>query len=266
MNRTLILFLLVAAVAAWTSETVDRERLTRRLDVMRLNTRAAGRVQAEHERLRRAQPFAGEIESLRRDRVELAGLRRDLAQRRLAGPASDRAAARAAVGREILPMALWLPTELMPDLGRSTPHAALQTALWAAGAGQVHALKEVLTFDPAGREAALEVIARLPASLRLEYSQPELLVAGAMAKRHPAEEIQLVAEQLVGFDEAIEFVAVKSAGREPRTIHLRLRWEPGGWRLVVPAHVVENAARELTGAAPRPPPDPWHDAPRSPEP
>jgi len=266
MNRTLILILLVAAAAGWTAETIERERLTKRLDELRQNTRALGRVQLENERLRRIQPFAGEIESLRRDRVEIMGLRRELSLRAPDDSAANPEAALAALGREILPMGLWLPTAFMPDLGRSTPHAALQTAFWAARSGQEQALKEVLAFEPAVRPQAEAIIAGLPESLGLEQSSPELLVARALTKQPPRGEVQLVAEQLKGFDEAIEFVVLRSPGGETRATHLRLRWEQGGWRIVVPAHAVESAGRELQGAPAVPPPDPWRAAPRLPEP
>lgn len=174
----MLLLLLVAAVAVWTVETTNRERLTQRLDVMRVNTRALGRVQAEHERLTRIQPFVGEIDSLRRDRAEAASLRRELVHRQTGNdPEAQRV--QAALGREVLPA--------------------------------------------------------------------ELLVVHAILQRPPVAAVQVIAEQLKGFDEAVEYLALRSAGGASRVIGLRLRWAPGGWQILVPLKVVEDAGAELGG-------------------
>src|SRR5690349_9323915 len=101
MNRILTMFLLVAAIATWTVETMHRERLTKRLDQARLAVRALSRAKAENADLARRQPFVGERESLRRDRAELAALRRELAHSDQSGEAGK--AALAALGQEILP-------------------------------------------------------------------------------------------------------------------------------------------------------------------
>jgi hypothetical protein len=246
MNRPLALVLLVSAAVTWTLETVNRERLIKRLDGVRQTVRAMGRVQREHEDLLRRQPFLGELESLRRDRAELVGLRREALHREQFGGGSTRAAAMAAIGREVLPTAIWLPVSEMKDLGRSTPHATLQTLFWAAQAGQVHALKDTLMFEPGAREIAEQIATRLPAS---QPRSPELLVAQALLKHPPAGEIQVVTEQLKGFDQATEYLALRDAAGGTKPVYLQLRWEPGGWRIAVPLQVIENAAREIAGLA-----------------
>lgn len=246
MNRTMLMLLLVAAVAAWIVETTNRERLTKRIDVMRANTRALGRVQAEHERLVRVQPFVGEIDSLRRDRAEVMNLRRELVNRQTSsGPEVQRV--QAALGREVLPTALWLPTKQMKDLGRGTPHALLQTAFWAANAGQSAALRELLAFEPAVRARAEAILRALPESKRDGLGEPELLVTTALKQHAPVEDVQVLAEQFKGFDEAVEYVALRGRNGEEKVVALRLRWAPGGWRLLVPMEVVETAGRELRG-------------------
>lgn len=266
MNPTVLLVLLLAAVVTWTVETVNRDRLTKRLDVMRLNTRALGRVQAEHDRLVRIQPFVGEIDSLRRDRAEAVSLRREIANR-AARKGSPHDQALAAMGREVLPAAVWIPTSLMKDMGRSTPHATLQTALWAATTGSVAALKELLALEPEARIRAAEVIASLPVAVRLQHGRPELLIAETLIRTPPAGEIQILSEQLRGFDDAIEFLALRDQnGGLPRILCLRLHWEPGGWRLIVPRLAVENAARVVKGETALAGLDPFRDAPRLPEP
>lgn len=242
----MLLLLLVAAVAVWTVETTNRERLTQRLDVMRVNTRALGRVQAEHERLTRIQPFVGEIDSLRRDRAEAASLRRELVHRQTGNdPEAQRV--QAALGREVLPAGLWLPTAPMKDLGRTTPHAMLQTAFWAARTGQTAALRELMAFEPVAREKAQAILAALPESKRARLEEPELLVVHAILQRPPVAAVQVIAEQLKGFDEAVEYLALRSAGGASRVIGLRLRWAPGGWQILVPLKVVEDAGAELGG-------------------
>jgi hypothetical protein len=243
MNRILVMFLLLAAIVAWTLGAIEREKLTKRLDQARLATRFATRVKAEHEDLLRRQPFNGEVETLRRDRVELMSLRREMVRREQAADGSK--AGLAAVGREILPTALWLPTAAMKDLGRLTPHAALQTLVWAAGEGQVPALKELLTFEPAARQEAERWLLRLPSAGR--PISPEILVAQALIKDPPKGEIQIMAELLKGFDEATEFLAWRKPDGSTHPFYLRLRWEPGGWRFVVPLAVMEHAGRVASG-------------------
>jgi hypothetical protein len=246
MNRAMLLLFLVAAVAAWTVETTNRERLTKRIDVMRVNTRALGRVQAEHERLLRIQPFVGEIDSLRRDRAEVMNLRRELVNRRNgSGPEAKRV--QAALGREVLPAALWLPTAQMKDLGRPTPHALLQTAFWAASTGQTPALRDLLTFEPAVRARAEAILHSLPESKRAGVTEPEVLLARALQQRISVEAVQVLTEQFKGFDEAVEYVALRTPAGEERVVALQLRWSPGGWRLLVPMEIVENLGREFRG-------------------
>jgi hypothetical protein len=244
MNRTMLLLFLVAAVAAWTVETTNRERLTKRIDVMRVNTRALARVQDEHERLLRIQPFVGEIDSLRRDRAEVMNLRRELVNRQNGtGPEAKRV--QAALGREVLPAALWLPTALMEDLGRPTPHALLQTAFWAALSGQAPALRELLAFEPAVRARAEAILRSLPESKRAGVTEPEALVANALKQRISVEAIQVLAEQFKGFDEAVEYVALRTPAGDEKVVALQLRWAPGGWRIVVPMEIVDKLGREL---------------------
>jgi hypothetical protein len=262
MNRILIMFLLLAAVVTWTLQAMNRDKLTKRLDQARLGTRFMGRVNAEHEDLRRRQPFVGEVEGLRRDRAEMVNLRRELAHREQAAAGSK--AGLMAVGREILPPGIWLPISAMKDLGRRTPHAALQTAIWAAGDAQVAALKELLTFEPAARKEAEQIMARLPAGLR--PSSPEILAAQALIRHAPKGELQIMAEVLKGFDIATEFLALRKPGGETQAFYLRLRWEPGGWRVIVPPQVMERAARTVAGETGPPAVDPWRDWPRLPEP
>ena len=122
--------------------------------------------------------------------------------------------------------------------------------------GDADSLKDLLGFEPETREHAGRILS----------GPPESIVARTVVKNFSTDAVQLIAEQLQGFDEAVEFLALRAPDGKTRCLHLRLQRHADGWRLIVPAHAVEAVVRDLSGAPPLPVTDPFRDAPHAPEP
>ena len=71
-----------------------------------------------------------------------------------------------------------------------------------------------------------------------------------MAGQIGAEAVQLLAEQNHGFNHTVAYLAVKSAAGEIKAVYLQLHRDATGWRLMVPAPVLERARSESTVAPP----------------
>ncbi|MSU66376.1 MAG: hypothetical protein EXS38_09815 [Opitutus sp.] len=246
MNHFLAIFLLFAAIVAWTIETMERTRLTARIDNLRLGNRALGHTREEHERLRRREPFPDELLSLRRDAAELAGLRREMADREQFTATGGRSAAVTAGGTVPFPEAQWVPAASWKNVGRATAQAALQTVLWAAAAGEPSALREVLGFSSNAPGAAKKLGASQPELPRASDPESEGRPVARLAGQIGAAAVQLLAEQNQGFDHTVVYLAVKSAGGEIKAIYLQLHRDASGWRVMVPTHVLEKARSEST--------------------
>lgn len=208
------------------------------------------RLQRDHQRLEQTAVPPAEVERRTRERTALAALAGEVAaiRRRSRTPTpSVSPSTTSPVGPESQPPLPDMTTAAVSaaqwrDLGQTTPAAAFETALWAAAGGDTTALARVLAVDDATRTKATELLARLPAPLRQEFSSPEQLVALLTASSVPlgtaqiygisndrANEAQLAAQLTTPEGKAKEILF---------TLHTAT--DAGRWQLVVPPTALDR--------------------------
>ncbi|ACB77476.1 hypothetical protein [Opitutus terrae] len=261
--RTSILLSLVIVLGAATGQVLLRARAMRldaELALARSDQREHSRLAAERNRLRAAQLPPARYNELQRLLAEHTQLSGEIAARK----------------QPALPAPLspgeWTPCSAWANRGRATPHAAVETALWAAAGGDLATFEATLELDESARAPAQDLLARLPASVRSTYPTPEALVASVTMKNIPLAEAQIVWSHEPDSDRAAIGVLLHhpegaqakpdpnvSGSSPPPALAdnprlslatLMLHRSASGWRLVVPASAIERMARELTAPPP----------------
>lgn len=236
--------LLVAVAAAvvgavrWEAATAThvREAVA---SARRANLDARG-LQLENRRLAAEQPAPGEIARLLAEHDEIAALQRRLAELRRRVPD-------AAEDPEHAPK----PISEWSYAGRSTPRAALESALWCASRGDVDRLAELLAFGPESTDAATALFAQLPEAARREFGGPQRVIATIVAADFPknASAMAIEAETDVGGAVDLAVKVAREDGQERRN-HYELTKTDSGWQLMVPASVLASCADQIKGAEP----------------
>lgn len=216
------------------------------------------RLQAELAGLRR---LAGEDQRLRADNERLAKLQEGARAERT-GPgvpsASGQTAsstarpgpARSAAGDPagIALAAGLMPVEKLGNAGLATPRAAWATQLWAARTGNVDLEASSITLDPRERAEVEALLPNLPAELRNQYGTPERLIAFALAgSPHPVGGMQVLGETGNGDDEVTLQTQWQHA--DDSIVHqssVEFQRQPDGWKMVVPASIVNRAVNYLS--------------------
>jgi hypothetical protein len=160
----------------------------------------------------------------------------------------------------------WLPSAAWRNEGQATPRATLATVLWAAAAGDLPALQATLEFDDSAHAKAREFFALLSPGTRSQYATGEDVVASVLLTRIPLTEAQLMWLHQTDADHAVAALrlanphpqsgpaSADAATRESsqlssrnrgRTEELPLHRTSTGWRVVVPASLVEHMAGAL---------------------
>lgn len=236
---------------------------------------ALDRQRKEYEQLSQQRTAQAELDRLRADRAALLRLRTEIdtltagVAKKLAASAAKQAAPTSNLGIELTSATDW------KNVGRASPAAMLETALWAAVGGDIDALAETLCLDGPARSKAEEILAQLPENVRQQYPTPETLVALFTAKDMPTDaKMNLAGQNKLSESDAAKisgagqfkltegdlvlsvlFVAetmvpgAESAKRrnvQPRTLFARR--EGDSWKLVVPVQAVEKYAALLAGA------------------
>jgi hypothetical protein len=221
-------------------QRLQRQRLHEELAELRAQRLAVKQSTPETWRVEKAAidpaPTRNRDDELSQLRREVAGLKRkfremELAERKQPEPAAIR---NLAVGD-------WA------NAGRATPQAALETALWAAAAGELDALEQTLILDERARDAAGQLFERLSPEARTEYPNPERLIALLAAKDVPASTMMAHVSELPSraAGEARLRVKLQDASGATRTGRLTLRATGAGWRVVVSDRDVTRLAANL---------------------
>ena len=227
-------------------------RLRAELAAAQVQRDEADRLRRENQRLAAAGLSPSDPEASRADhaavvrlRGELDDLKRRAREAATAAPPPLRPAALPADAPGLLPAADWA------DLGRGTPEAAIETALWAAAGGELDALAESLNLTEEEKARAATVIATLPEAERVRYGTPERLIAllaakdiplGGVAIEGPAENPPTAGRSdLV----AMRLKTMTADGLTKETV-LVLQQGADGWRLNVPPAIVDHYLRTLT--------------------
>jgi len=270
MKTILLATAFVVLAAAWSIERLSATRLAIEVDTRRGQVRELTELRRERDRLRTLQPSIDELASLR-----LAAAGRAPLQIQPAAPETA-----STLSHPPLPLGDWSPAREWQNRGRATPHATIETTLWAAAGGDTGTLKNLLSLTEETRTQADALLARLPASARTLYASPEDLIAAFTIKNIPIGEAQLVWLNENGADDATACVFLKKpptavgspapapsqpAGVDPRDrpppalpadgrtmfAVLSLHREDDAWHLVVPPSAVNRIAKELAAAPTR---------------
>lgn len=214
------------------------------LDVARTQRAEQARLQTELERLNAARPSAAELAALRADRVTLKSFRAELGQLRESSkaPAPLRATARVeplSDSDAAVPAANWT------NAGRSTPQTTLETALWAAVAGEVDVLAQTLTLEPETRARAEALLRSLPPAAREQFATPERFIALMTAKDIPLGSMRVIGASDAPDGARLLRVRLQAPDGSARTTTVIARGGAGEWRLVVPPLAVDKYAAQL---------------------
>jgi hypothetical protein len=196
---------------------------------------------------------AGEIARLRTEHDRLLGLQGAEMDPRTArgrasaidsvpeGPAYD--------GATTLRPGSWAPASAWRNQGRATPEAAVETMLWAAAGGDLKTLKDTLVLAPDAQSKAANLLARLPSAPGEPLASPEDLMALLVAGNVPLDSAQVVARQISGDGQVVEYLRLKDSGGRTRQVYLALQKASDAWTLTVPASALEQMIQAQPGSS-----------------
>ncbi|MES2695867.1 MAG: hypothetical protein V4773_20505 [Verrucomicrobiota bacterium] len=252
-----LLVLLAAAVGGVWSQRYVTEELRHELARAKEAQADGKRQQVENARLAAGQQSAEELERLRSDRVALQRLRAEVEalktsfKKAPAAPAQN--TTKGVEGAGTFADGRTAKAEEWKNVGRATPVAAFETALWAAAAGDVDALAAGIMTDVTTRPEVDRLWGQLSPAERLQYGSPERLLAALTLKDIPLGTAQVSHTQVLkpgeyGFtEETASVVAVViDADKKRRPLGLFLRRAGDEWRLLLPASAVRKYREQLT--------------------
>lgn len=230
--------LALAGGAALALQRQQTEQLRDELVLQRTENGELVRLRAERARLLAAQVPAAELAGLRADHATVARLRDEITALRGRAEAMERAAA-APPAPKLKPASEW------KNLGRATPSAAMETALWAAAGGDLETLVRGLRFDEAARARTEAWFAQMPAEARGRYGSPERLLALLIARETPLGGMRVAQEIEQGPDDVALRVLLRPVDGSVKNTGFTLHREPDGWKFVVSAEAVERFMRTV---------------------
>lgn len=258
------LALLVLGVAAglgwqrWSGALLREEA-----EALRAQNAELTRLRAEHQRLVAQQVPPEQVAALREDRAALVRLDREVEALRVQAEKKPTAPPAPAVSKltPLAPPAITdgpLPASEWKNAGQATPVATLETALWAAGGGNMEALAQTILLEGAARTKAEALFATLPPADQAKYGSPAQLVALLTAKDVPLGTAKINElkprndEEKAAWrgDAKVTATLTDANGRSPKFIWLTARNDGGTWRLVVPEKTVDKYVELLKGAVP----------------
>lgn len=189
-----------------------------------------GKLRAEHARLTQATAAGAPAESLKAVAAEYAstvnGIARAMTERQAARKAAGTVGA--TNGADVTPRG-------HRNRGLATPHAAVLTFTWASDICDPDELAKVITFDPAVRQRALEVLATMPEAIRQQYPTPEAfygLVLAATCLEGPPPGADLIERNTTEVELKPDRFAMRRKGSERNEHEYQLTAD--GWKFVVP--------------------------------
>ena len=214
---------------------------------LRLKQQHIAPLQEENRRLVAQQVTPEELEGLRKRHAGHELLRAMVEQLRRQAQAlpTASATARPAVKPSEVEM---VPVRAFKNAGMATPETAFESLVWAVTQGDTSTIAKVISFDQKGRGRAEALFARLPRGEQAHYATPEGFFATLVAARVPSD---LSAIGSMGqYESGPESVAIRTrlgyAGERVKDKTYIFKRGPSGWRLLVPASVVEHYERSLS--------------------
>lgn len=245
--------------------------LRRDADALHKQADERNRMEAEHARLVAIQPTQAELTALREDRAALEKLQQELQElQKASAPASTQPDRQPT--QPVLPT---VPAAEWKSVGRATPAATIETLLWARAHGNVDVIAAGLVFESERARARAEsLLDSLPPEWGAHLGSPERLIALLAARDGGYDSLssmQIVAERPVDAEfldgyktqhpdvTNVSFVSVNlhreseagtqrpTASRQRRSLMMQRSFD--GWKLVVPAAIVDSYAEKLRAGA-----------------
>ena len=243
-KRALTFAILAVAAAVFTIVTIRQRALAGRLRAefadLRHREGLTEQLREENARLRSGEIQPEELQRLRLEQTEAGRLRLRIAALR-------KAAAPAEITASVMPARDWKPA------GRASPKAAFESVLWTATHQEVENLAALLSFDPKARATVAAVFGQLPQDTRLQYGNPEKVVATMLAASIPT---NLSAMETLsanqGPDSADLLMRVDRSDGTHKDTFFRFQRNDEGWQLIVPSNVLSGYAKQLGMSAPAP--------------
>lgn len=256
-----LLLLATGATLAWQRQ--QSQRLQAEREARRVRADEIALLETNVARLRTNQITETEVTALREDRASLERLRVEIEELKTAGDTARPAASPRTVSEEMKPLA----AHEWKHAGRVTPAATLETLLWARLHGNVDVIASGLAFEnDAARELALTLMASLPPTAGAHRDSPERLIAllaAADTDYGSYDSMQIVEEMKPG-EKILESVRqrqpdvtdvvilrsqlrTKTGENQNKALFMQRNYD--GWKLIVPAAVVETYAGKLKANA-----------------
>lgn len=240
--------MLILGALGWQHRTaveLRKEIVSRKADADRQT-----RLLAEQRQLIKAQVSPEEIEKRRADRAAVSALLVEIEAMKRRAEAIARDAKQRSISQSTSPtpkhslIGNTVPALHWINAGVGTPDAAFETALWAAGGGDIESLAGLLIFDEKARGKAEAIFATLPSGIKQELATPERLIALLVAKDAPLGSAQILTQSSNSTGAQINVQLSDESGKS-RQVQLTLRAEKESWRFVVPPTAVDRYAAQL---------------------
>ena len=141
--------------------------------------------------------------------------------------------------------------KMLRDAGRSSARSALETEIYALGAGDVDLVASVITFDPEEKAEIVDLLSAVPQDIRTKYQTPERIVAFLFMGGQRMEMLRVVTETPPRDGVAVELIEF-SFFDDPtvRKEGMVFTKDPGGWKSVVSAALIKRATSMFKPGAP----------------
>lgn len=137
--------------------------------------------------------------------------------------------------------------EYFQPVGRLTPSAAVQTAVWAGMKGDERALIDATTLLGSTRAKAEDLLAKLPADVRGQWTPEKLAALWVSSVINDVTALQITGETYEDPQHAV--VNFRIANHE-QLEHVNLRLTRSGWKLILPEASMDQLSRRLNAANP----------------
>lgn len=239
----------LAAVSAAMVLTLHRKTERQRAALLhfRDDTRLIAKLEIEKKELLAIQTPAEELAQLRHDHEELARLKSALVKLRSTRVYEEVMSRHSSNTKSTTTIREAAP--FSQDAGSRSPRATLESVIWAANSGNVEALAPLIAFTPTGRAEAETLFKRLPTDVQAEYGSPEKIYATLLAANLPLKlkSAATLSESAEDSDHATLAMRLERRAGQFHDVQFSFQRSEGGWKLIVPDHIVGSYARVLTG-------------------
>jgi hypothetical protein len=145
--------------------------------------------------------------------------------------------------------------EHFKNLGRGTPAAALQTAVWAVMNKDDATLASTLSITGPAREKVEALLTRLPSAERVKFPSPEsLAVVAITGEILKTDAIAVTGSTFKDASHAVVMLRLPEPGRPQNTKEGKIPMQlgPQGWQIVVPERAIDGVIRRISDRLPDP--------------